>query len=857
MAADGYPGMSGNDFAPVELPDLPVEKTVLDNGLTLIIRQDISAPVVSLQAWCRTGSIHEGKWLGAGLSHILEHMLFKGTESRSSEDVAREVSELGGQMNAYTSFDRTVYYIDCPDESWKGCLDVLMDVVSRATIPEDEFSREQEVIRREFAMMDDDPDRVASREMFASAFRVHPYGIPVIGELDIFNQLSRDDVVGYYRSRYVPGNLFFVIAGAVDPSEVRDRAASFFQDIPQLPVPAIHVPGEPEQLGRRDVFREFSAPLTRLWMAWRIPGLTHEDMPALDVLAAILGGGRSSRLHVNVREEAGLVHQINACSFTPPDSGLFAVGADLDPDKMEEVESSVLRQVNKIIEHGVGPEEVSKAGRMTLGAQLGTLVTMHGQAADLGSNWMLAGNLHFTAEYLRRISVVTPDDVARVAERYAVDSGLNVIEVGARREKPAVRVDALVVKKRAECFELDNGLRVCVEEDRRLPLVSLSVAFRAGLLAENMDSSGITALFASSLFKGSKKRSASELDNMLESLGGSAGAGSGNNSFYVNAGVMSPDLARAMDVVADVICNPAFPVDAIEREQQTQVAAIHEEMERPMGAALAAARKAMYAPHPYATMRLGDPGTVSAICADELKSFHGRYTVAGNGVLSICGSIEGSHAKDLSEEFFGGLEQGPQAFDSFEQIRWPDRKQCVTEHRDKQQSVVVIALPGIGLYSEDRAALNIVEEVFGGMDGRLFSRIREELGLAYYTGATEFTGIAGGMLIFYAGTRPDAADKVMDELLGELEKFVEGGISEDELERAKRVFAGKHFIARQSHGARAQGAALNLLYGLPIDNDERLLKEMTGLKCREVDAVAKKYLRSSSMVQVRVLPGSQ
>lgn len=854
MVSDGDSPVSITGSPMVEVPELPVEKTVFDNGLTLIVRKDISAPVVSLQAWCRTGSIHEGQWLGAGLSHILEHMLFKGTRSRLSEEVARDVSSLGGQMNAYTSFDRTVYYIDCPSESCRGCLEVLMDVVGRATIPLDEFCREQEVIRREFAMIDDDPDRVASREMFASAFRLHPYGLPVIGRLDIFNQLNRDDVVDYYRSRYIPGNLFFVIVGNVDPAQVRDQVSSFFEDFPRQPIPAIHVPREPAQMGRRDVFKEFATPVTKLWMAWPIPGLTHEDMPALDVLAAVLGGGRSSRLHTQIRECSGLVHRINACSFTPADSGLFAVGADLNPDNRAEVEIAVADQVAHLVTNGVSGDEVYKAGRMALASQLESLITMHGQAADLGSNWILANNLQFTAEYMRRISAVTPEDVARVAGRYLVDSTLNVIEVGAERDRPAVHVEALIVKNKMECFELDNGLRVSVEEDQRLPLVSLSIAFRAGLLAERADNTGITALLAASLFKGSERRSANELDNILESLGGSAGAGSGNNSFYVNAGVMSPDVERAFDVVADVTCAPTFPAEAILREQQTQIAAIDEEIQRPISAALVAARKAMFANHPYARMRLGDPEAVSGMNGDLLRSFHARYAVAGNGALSICGSIEISHARDLAEQYFGALPTGSQAFDSFEGIQWPDRMQSLTERREKEQSVVIIALPGVDLYSADRAALNIVEEVFGGMDGRLFMRIREELGLAYYTGATELTGLAGGMLMFYAGTRPDAAEKVEDELLGELRKFVAQGVSDDELERAKRVCSGKHSIAKQSHGARAQGTALNLLYGLGVDHDEILLKEMNGLKRQEVDAVAEKYLSSSSMVQVKVVP---
>ncbi|MFL2479429.1 MAG: M16 family metallopeptidase [Verrucomicrobiales bacterium] len=165
----------------VQLTELPFEKFLLPNGLTVILRQDRSVPLVSLQAWVETGSIHEESFLGAGLSHFVEHMLFKGTERRHSDDIAREVSSMGGQINAYTSFDRTVYYIDGPAEGAIGCLDVLMDVVCNATLPEDEFTSEQEVIRREFSMGKDDPEKVASHEMFATCFQVHPYGVPSHG----------------------------------------------------------------------------------------------------------------------------------------------------------------------------------------------------------------------------------------------------------------------------------------------------------------------------------------------------------------------------------------------------------------------------------------------------------------------------------------------------------------------------------------------------------------------------------------------------------------------------------------------------------------------------------------------------
>ena len=187
----------------------------LSNGLTVIVREDHSAPVASVQAWAKTGSIHEGKWLGAGLSHILEHMLFKGTESRGVGRIDQEVQESGGYMNAYTSFDRTVYYIDVPNDGAPVAIDILCDIMQHATLPEAELDTELDVIRREIDMGQDDPGRRASRRLFEIAYTTSPYRHTVIGYPDIFNELRRDDIVGYYRQRYIPANVFYVIVGDV------------------------------------------------------------------------------------------------------------------------------------------------------------------------------------------------------------------------------------------------------------------------------------------------------------------------------------------------------------------------------------------------------------------------------------------------------------------------------------------------------------------------------------------------------------------------------------------------------------------------------------------------------------------
>src|ERR1041385_6394386 len=208
----------GDNSIPLAPPG--VRLSPLENGLTIIVREDHSAPVVSAQAWCMAGSIHEGRWLGAGMSHVLEHMLFKGTTTRPGSRIDQEVQEAGGYMNAYTSFDRTVYHIDVPNTGAKVAIDILADIMQNATLPPDEMAKEKQVIVREMDMNVDDPGRRASRRLFETAYTRSPYRYTVIGYPDIFHELKADDIRAYYHEKYAPNNVFYSIAGDVKNEEV-------------------------------------------------------------------------------------------------------------------------------------------------------------------------------------------------------------------------------------------------------------------------------------------------------------------------------------------------------------------------------------------------------------------------------------------------------------------------------------------------------------------------------------------------------------------------------------------------------------------------------------------------------------
>ena len=246
----------------ISFPPSTAQKWVLPNGLTVIVQEDHSAPVASVQAWCATGSIDEDQHLGAGVCPTFSSTCSsKEPRRRSTNAIAQKIQDVGGYINAYTSFDRTVFWIDVPKDGVGTALDVLADAMMNSALPPDEYLKEQEVIRREFAMGFDDPDRMEGQLLFATAYQKHPYRFPVIGEMGIYNQLSQEQVMQYYKKRYVPNNLTFIVAGDVDGEKVHQQLADFFKTYPEKSLKPVFIPTEPPQLGRREVHDEFPTEL--------------------------------------------------------------------------------------------------------------------------------------------------------------------------------------------------------------------------------------------------------------------------------------------------------------------------------------------------------------------------------------------------------------------------------------------------------------------------------------------------------------------------------------------------------------------------------------------------------------------
>jgi zinc protease len=394
-----------------------VAQLELDNGLTILVQPDFTAPVVSLQFWCATGSIHEGRWLGAGLSHLLEHLMFKGTPTRGNSVMAQQIHDLGGHLNAYTSFDRTVYHVDLPSDHALAALDILSDAMFNSTIPADEYDKEMEVIRREFAMGRDNPDSEIGRLIFRTAFARHPYRHPVIGHLDLFNQLTREDVLRYYHERYAPQNMTLVVCGAVEPEAIFQYAKKSLAGYPRRPMDSTYLPDEPEQMQPRTLRQEFPTQLTRIALAYPIFGVEHPDTPALDLLATLAGGGRSSRLNQSCVEKLGLAEQLEAFAYAPAGHGLWGVEARCAPEQEQALLAEIRRQVAALREVAPDASEIERAKRQSQLHHLHGQKTMSGKAGSLGRGWLYQRDPQFSDRYHERIEKVTAPELLAAAQR--------------------------------------------------------------------------------------------------------------------------------------------------------------------------------------------------------------------------------------------------------------------------------------------------------------------------------------------------------------------------------------------------------------------------------------------------------
>jgi zinc protease len=480
---------------------------------------------------------------------------------------------------------------------------------------------------------------------------------------------------------------------------------------------------------------------------------------------------------------------------------------------------------------------------------------MQGQAADLGGNWLAAGDLNFSQRYLAAVQRITPADLQRVAREYLKPENRTLYALLPEGATP--KTTALVetnTDHAIQKFTLPNGLKLLIKEDHRLPFVEFRAVFQGGVLAEDKANSGITQILARLVVKVTKTRNAEQIASEIESVGGSLDSYGGNNSFGVNAEVLSSDLATGLELVADVILNPTFPAAQLEREREVQIAGIRSNKDDLLKSAFKSMRRGLFGELSYGLDSLGTEETLAALDSAKVTEFYRKLATPENCVLAIYGDVNTTDLKAAVEQAFGKWNgKAVEIRNPKSEIRNSQKR--VTDSRDKKQAVVVIGFPGTTMSAEDRQAMELLQEACSDLGSRLFLRIREKLGLAYYVGAQNMLGVTPGYFAFYAGTEPAKATQVETEMFKEVELLRTDCLTEEELKRSKSKIIGNRKISRQELGGLAATTALDELYGLGYANSYAEDAKIEAVTIDQVRAVAQKYLRPEAAVISVINPG--
>ena len=854
-----------------------LHKTTLDNGLTVIVKETPGTKVATAQIWIKAGSVYEDEEEG-GITHVIEHMIFKGTPNRGAGEIAGAIEEAGGRINAYTSYEYTVYHATLSSRHWGLAMDVLTDAVLHSTFDADELEKEKKVVLEEIAMREDRPNVKLFQELMRHSYEKHPYRRPIIGTRESVSSFTREDLLHYVNKHYTPENMTVVMVGDVKANQVMDKVNELYAGLSASDYRQPELPEEPEKqaAGFFNLFEDIKQ--THLALSVPTTPFDHPDSPVLDVIAGILGQGDTSRLYHQLRNKKGLVYRIHGSSFTPRDQGLFEVVATLDADNLVPALEGILEEMFKLKYVPVSDEELARVKRNLESDFVFNLERVEGQARILGSFEFLAGDPR-EEDYLTKIRSVTKEDIKRVAGTYFTDEVITAGMIGPEKIAPGLSTEDLrKIIDRSENlarhgvpatlvedsflpnvyrYKLPNGITLLVREDPKISTVAIRAVFPGGLRSETLSTNGAFAFISQLLPKGTKDLNHRQLSLKIADMAGDISGFNGKNTFGLKGDFLSRFFPEGLELFRDIIREPAFSPEEAEKIRPELLSQLRQQEDSLPALGFREFNRLLFQGHPYALNTAGSEAAIRRLSAEELKKIYNNHAVPENMVLAIAGDVKAKKVRDMVEKMFGEWSQKNDTDIDFaeESVLSPSRPpDPVLKNipKEREQVHIIIGFLGTSLTSEDRYPLEILDTVLSGQSGRLFTELRDKQSLAYSLSSFSLLGLDTGSFGIYIGTSPDKKNEAIQGVWKELYQVRNEPISEEELQKARNILISNYELGLQTHGSQAMDMALSDTYGLGQDFGNRYIEELEKVDAEAVMAIARKYILPDHYVMISV-----
>ncbi len=787
----------------------------LDNGQKVVIKEVRDNPIVIIDTWIKTGSINETDE-NNGVAHFLEHLFFKGTPTHPAKEFDRILESKGAITNAATSKDFTHYYILIPSQYFDLALDLHSDMLLNPLIPRKELEKERKVVIEEIAKNNDRPTTLLYRNLIKGFYKIHPYKRDVIGTKEVISTISREQILDFYNTWYVPQNMTTVIIGDIDTQKALDAVRQKFNKTVDVGTKNQKNAYKMDRKPSSQIENKLDMKVETGYLLIGFKGcndINSKDSYALDVLATILGDGKSSRLYKNLKEQKQLVHSISSSHSSMRDDSIFYVSANYLTEDIPRLKTAIFDEIVKLQKNEITEEEIQKAKNIIERDTYYSRESVSNIASEIGYTVTVTGDINFYKNYLDNINKVTAEDLKRVAKSYlnkdeAVISIVSPSKDGQTEEKKqeyknysakVLNTDGTTTK-----YQLENGAILVITKNTSNDIIAMEMASRGGNNLEKIP--GIASITADTMLKGTRKYTNQELSLLLEENGIRLAPSSRGDSFSLITKFTKNEKELALDIFSQVAKDASIDAFEVERVKADKLYSIKNQKNMPDSLAFDEFKTAVWSGTPYGNTGKVLEKTIPSIQREDILNFYQNLFPAQNVVITINGNVNDQEFIDYFSQLLKNDGTTKINLANFKNKYKPLlKKKVVKVPKDTQSAWLINGWLTDGVVNvKDWATLQVIDSILGsGMSSRLFIHLRDEEGLAYQVGSSFSANMNKGIFALYIATNPENISKAQAGMLSEIERIKEEFVTDKELSEAKDKLLGNFVLSMETNMDKA------------------------------------------------------
>ena len=833
----------------------------LDNGQTVVVQEVKNNPIVTIDTWIKTGSIDEED-SNNGVAHFLEHLFFKGTKTHEPGEFDKILETKGAITNAATSKDFTHYYITIPSKDFDLAMDLHGDMILHPLIPRKEMEKERKVVLEEISKDLNSPTKIMQDNLNSMLYTTHPYKRKVIGRSDVIETITRDQVLSFYNKNYSPSNMVTVIIGDVDANHAIEKTKEAFNAEYKKQTKTIYTKEAPLTKQQKKV-EYLDTESGYMVIGFRGTPIDDKDSYALDVLATILGDGRSSVLNQVLKEKKRIAFSVDAGNSTFRDDGIFYISANYEPTKCKIVEDTIFNEIEKIQKNGVTDDQLKLAKNIIERSTYYSRESITNIATEIGYTMALTNDIKFYDTYLDNIKNVSKEDVKKVAEKYLGinRSAVSIVLPKSAKEVPVASLTqqapatAELVSENAQTqkYKLSDGATMLYTPNNVNDIIAISIYAKGGQLAEQK--AGTANLTATAMMRGTKNYTSLEPSQVLEDNGIKIQPSASADAFVINVLTTKDEYDKTLELLNEVVNNATFEDYEIDKVKTEKLNTIKRNKDVPLQRAIEEYRDLIYQNSPYSISSKILEKNIPNITKEDIINYYNSIFAPKNLVISINGNID----KNKTIQDLNNIFKPKENTKNFDFAQYNSKIPTVTTPRQTIQKVpttetawILLGWQTNGVLNEkDYATLQVIDSLLGsGMSSRLFKDLREQEGLAYQLGSGYSPNVLRGSFLLYIGTNPQTLDKAKSGLFAEITRLKTEYVGDKELQDAKEKLLGNYVIGLETNLDKASNIGWYEASTRGYEFKDKYEKLINSVTDSDIIEIANKYFTDDYILSI-------